>query len=782
MSQLLNGQVPIAGKTIPKYVTPLPHFVGARVDASGGALTISMKELSEQILPAANPALGIIGYPQTKCWGYEVNNGTITAPAHYPAFTIEAWKDIPVTVTYYNKLGNQTLYTPVSSTLPGILPVDQSLHWANPLGTGHVMTTYSGPVPTVPHLHGGEVASASDGGPDAWFTPDNDPNYPQITGPAWSQGVSNVYYYPNSVDATTLWYHDHALGATRLNVYAGLAGFYFIRDNFDNGLLNNPLGLPAGPYEIELAIQDKMFDTQGQLYFPNLGINPMDHPFWIPEFFGDVIVVNGATWPYLNVEPRRYRLRLLDGSNARFYELFLMNLVTGTKGPAIYQIGTDGGLLDAPVMIDQNAAKALLKKLLMAPGERCDVIIDFAGFAGQTLTLMNSAKAPYPNGKPTDPNTVGQIMQFRVGTTITGGLDNSYNPATLAPIRPTPLVKLVNFATGTPAVTPDVKRQLTLMEIMGMAGPLEVLVNNAKWMAPTTENPTEGNSEIWQIINITADAHPMHLHLTQFQLVSRQPFDVTGYTKAYNAAFPGGVSPVDGITYPPGVFIPGFGPPLAYGTPGITPILGGNPNVTPFLKGKPRPADANEQGWKDTYKMYPGEVTTVLVRYAPQNFSTSTPKASLLYPFDPSIGPGYVWHCHIVDHEDNEMMRRLAVNPNPSRALGKAVPIATTENTNPQKISLGQNYPNPFNPTTAINFGLKENSIVSLKIYNTLGQQVATLLDNQQIDAGNKSVEFDASKLSSGVYFYRLSVEGISQSADLNTSSYIEQRKMILLK
>lgn len=323
VAQLANGQVPLAGKTIPKYVTALPHFVGARVDASGGALTISMKEISEQILPT--------GYPETKCWGYEVSNGSVTAPAHYPAFTIEARSGVAVTVTYYNKLGNQTLYTPVSSTLPGIIPVDQTLHWADPLGSGHVMTTYSGPVPTVPHLHGGEVQSTSDGGPDAWFTPDNDPNHAQIFGPAWSQGVSNVYHYPNGVDAATIWWHDHALGATRLNVYAGLAGFYFIRDNWDTGLPNNPAGFPAGPYEIEVALQDKMFDTQGQLYFPNLGINPMQHPFWIPEFFGDVIVVNGATWPYLTVEPRRYRFHLLDGSNARFYELFLMNQAAGSK-------------------------------------------------------------------------------------------------------------------------------------------------------------------------------------------------------------------------------------------------------------------------------------------------------------------------------------------------------------------------------------------------------------------------------------------------------------------
>ncbi len=769
-AQLANGQIPLAGTAIPKYVEALPTFVGARVDASGGNLTISMKEISQQVLPVADPPLVPVGYPKTKVWGYEINNGTTTFPAHYPAFTIEAWKNTPVTVTYFNKLGDATLYTPVSSTLPGILPVDQTLHWADPLSNGHMMTTYAGPVPTVPHLHGGEVQSTSDGGPDAWFTPDNHPIYPQITGPAWNSGVTNVYQYPNTQEAATIWYHDHALGATRLNVYAGLAGFYLLRDNQDNGLISNPIGLPAGNYEIEVAIQDKMFDTQGQLYFPNLGINVMDHPFWIPEFFGDVIVVNGKTWPYLQVEPRRYRFRLLDGSNARFYELFIMNLVNGTKGPSIWQIGTDGGLLDIPVLIDQNTPAAALKKLLMAPGERFDVIIDFAGFAGQTLTLMNSGKAPYPNGKPANPKTVGQIMQFRVGTTVTGGVDNSYNPATRAPLR-TPLVKLVNFATGTPAVAKDYTRQLTLKEIMGMAGPLEVLVNNAKWMAPTTEIPTEGNTEVWQIINLTADAHPMHLHLTQFQLVSRQPFDITGYTKQYNLSFPGGVSPVDGLTYPAGVFIPGFGPPLAYGTAGVTPILGGNPDVTPFLKGKPRPADANEQGWKDTYKMYPGEVTTVIVRFAPTEKPAASAKSNLFFGFDPSVGPGYVWHCHIVDHEDNEMMRPYAVNPNPlAPARAKTVPGSIAETVTPGKFELEEAYPDPFNPSTNIGFQLPKDSRVVIRIFNSLGQQVQTLVNNDY-SAGVHSVTWNAENLPSGMYYYQM-----------QAGTFQNSKKIMLLK
>ena len=632
------------------------------------------------------------------------------------------------------------------------------------------MSTYAGPVPTVPHLHGGEVESISDGGPDAWFTPDNDPDYPQIHGPAWSQGVTNVYHYPNDQEAATIWWHDHALGATRLNVHAGLAGFYFLRDSRDNGLPDNSIGLPAGNFEIELAIQDKMFDTDGHLYFPHESENPEVHPFWVPEFFGDVIVVNGKSWPYMNVEPRRYRLHLLDGSNARFYDLELMDLAAHKTGPAIWQIGTDGGLLDVPVMIVQHDPNAPLNSLLMAPGERCDVIIDFSGFAGHTLTLLNHARAPYPRGDVPDPNTVGQIMQFRVGTTITGGTDNSYDPSTLVTLRAEPIVKLANFATGTPEIVPDVTRQLTLFEAQGAGGPLEVLVNNTKWMAQVSEQPTEGTTELWQIINLTGDAHPMHLHLTQFQLVNRQPFGLAHYMKVYGAAFPGGVSPVDGQTYPAGTVIPGYGPPLEYGTPGTTPILGGNPDVTPFLRGKARPADANERGWKDTYKMYPGEVTTVLVRFAPTDLPVTTPKANLLFAFDPSAGPGYVWHCHIVDHEDNEMMRPYAVLPNPSRGLSARSLASPASGKMPGQFRLEPSFPNPFNPSTWIGYELAEESHVVLRVYNVLGEEVRTLVDETQ-SAGLKSVRFDVGSLPGGVYVYRL-----------QAGTFVDTKKVVLMK
>ncbi len=648
------GQVPLAGRAISKFVDPLPHFAGARVPA-GGALTVSAHEFQQMVLPATMyAALAAPFNAGTYVWGYKVSDGTPagTFGPHYPGFTLEATRGVPATITYVNNL---PLPTPL---LQQYLLVDQTLHWANPLGAPMTtLTPYVGPAPIVTHLHGGEVLSDYDGGPEQWFTPNG------LRGPTFRTLVdvapnAAVYLYPNNQEPTTLWFHDHMLGGTRLNVYAGLAAFYLLRDGPAAPAIERP-DLPGGPAdttvvdplnpaapykpEIEIAIQDRMFDTNGQLYFPSIGIN-IDHPFWIPEFVGDTIVVNGKTWPYLNVEPRRYRFRLLDGSNARFYSLTLESQGGTGASPTIWQIGSDGGLLNAPVPY------AAPNRLLIAPGERADLIIDFAGFAGQTLTLANNARAPYPRGANVDPQTTGQIMQFRVGLTLSGGADLSYNPAIpLFSPRLAPIAAPINAAAAT------VKRQLTLNEIMGPGGPLQILVNNTKWNgkdmngAPIpgsqpdsvgnwlTELPLNGSTEVWEIINLTADAHPIHLHLVQFQLQSRQDFQLNKYFKAYNALFPMGL--------PMG----GEGPPLLYTTPNADGAVGGNPAIGPFLQQAPAPALPQETGWKDTVIMYPGQVTRIAVRFTAQD---GTP-----FAFNPTGNPGYVWHCHIIDHEDNEMMR-----------------------------------------------------------------------------------------------------------------------------
>jgi FtsP/CotA-like multicopper oxidase with cupredoxin domain len=649
----LVPQTPLPGKSIPKYVDPMPNFAGARVSAA--AITVGVQEILQQVLPAA--------FPATIVWAYQVG----PRPPFYPGYTIEAFRGTSTTVTYENNL-------PALPDLEKSITVDQTIHWANPLGLAmddpQRMEPYQGPPPIAIHLHGGEVPSDVDGGPDSWFTPGA-----AIVGPGYT---GTVYTYPNTQEAATLWFHDHVLGETRLNVYRGLAGFYLLRDpnSMDTGIAA-PGGLPAGGYEMGIVIQDRQFDTTGQLLFPDgypAGLNggppnPSVHPFWIPEFFGDAMVVNGKTWPYLNVEPRRYRFRFLNGCNARFLELDF-----GLHGPqpALWQIGTDGGLLNAPV--------ALKKGLFLAPAERADIIVDFARFRGQTLTMRNSAKASYPSGSPADPQTNGQVMQFRVVTPLAGP-DDSCDPAGGGTLRPSnPIIILDPAVTGK---TPDQKRQLTLLEVEGPGGPLEPLVNNTKWdgieegsSPPTpvagsvpdshgnylTELPRVGSTEVWEIINLTGDAHPIHLHLVQFQILNRQAFNASTYRKLYDSLFPGGT--FGATDYEPGEFIPGYGPPQSYSTPNAAGALGGNPDVTPYLQGPLITPDPEELGWKDTFKMYPGQVTRVVVRWAPLYVPVDDVSAGTnLYAFDPTQGPGYVWHCHIIDHEDNEMMRPYAVVP-----------------------------------------------------------------------------------------------------------------------
>jgi spore coat protein A, manganese oxidase len=292
---------------------------------------------------------------------------------------------------------------------------------------------------------------------------------------------------------------------------------------------------------------------------------------------------------------------------------------------------------------------------------------------------VNTAAAPFPSGDPPDPATNGQIMQFRVNLPLQG-VDRSYNPAAPATsLRAQPIVRLDPAVTHRP---PDKKRQLVLVEVEGDGGPLEVLLNNTHWHGNregtnppvpvpgslsngkgvnSTENPQVGATEIWELANLTEDAHPIHIHLVQFQLINRQSLDVDSYRAAWDLLFPGGT--FNGITYPPGVFIPGFGPPRTYTTPNSAGALGGNLDLTPFLQGAPMPPDANESGWKDTVRVLPGAVSRFAIRWAPINLPVNQVAAGQnKFPFDPTTGgPGYVWHCHILDHEDNEMMRPYLV-------------------------------------------------------------------------------------------------------------------------
>lgn len=726
-----NPQIPLAGSAIPKFVDPLPNLLDADhlvLDDGISSINLEMREHLVNVLPAGT----VPGYAGTYVWSY-LKPGQATRIS-YLGPVIVATRRRPTEMKFTNMLGHSA----TTNVLAYKYSTDQTLHWADPLNNEANMwnhmamppefgsegaANYDGPIPAVVHLHGGEVPPVLDGGPDAWVTSDG-----LYKGHAFysKDGAAatnyNIYRYPNSQEGALIWFHDHTLGATRLNVYAGMAGAYLLVDP-DDALFGNL------PEIVPLVIQDRMFDTNGQLFFPAdsagglLWTSNPEHPYWVPEFVGDVICVNGKSWPYMNVSPKRYTFLFLNGSNARTYEMVLVDPVSGNSGPDFFVIGTDGGYLDQPVKVGPNAGKAN-GKLVMMSGERYMAIVDFARYqAGAvgpnglpysgTWLLKNTAKTPFPNGAAAIGGTTAQIMQFRV--TGNPGADASFNPAVVgAAVRSNPMVRLANPATGTPAagVTVQKTRQLTLNEVMGMpvnaidpvtgimtaypGGPLEILVNNTKWggervvgvdntdpampmymMQPIpgftldatgrnyiSELPKEGETEVWEIVNLTADAHPIHLHLVQFQLLNRQNFDTAKYTAAYNAAFPGGgYDPMTKQAYPAGVYIPAFGPPLDYNT-GNTRAVGGNPDLAAaargkplYLKGTPSLPLPQEAGWKDTVIMYPGQVTRIAVRWAPTDFPAGTVPANANFPFDPNGGHGYVWHCHIVDHEDNEMMR-----------------------------------------------------------------------------------------------------------------------------
>jgi spore coat protein A len=621
-------------KTIPQFVNqlggPPPVYVPWDTYTDGNGKTVqqynvSMVSFSQQVLPAS---MGLM----TPVWGYEgeaidaVTGASLGTVHNSPAPSFEATRGIGIEVNYTNKI-----------TMSNMFAVDPTLHWANPNGMPSHMDLmmeyqtsglsyplyppgFDGTITTnnpngydaqsnvalVPHLHGGETESTSDGYPDAWWTAAGTAGMAYNSIDPLNYGTdSATFYYPNEQMAGTLWYHDHALGVTRINVMSGLAGFYLLRDSADTVA---PL-LPSGQYEIPLAIQDRTFKPDGSFYFDTVGLNPTVHPYWMPEFFGNTIMVNGKVWPNMNVDAGQYRLRLLDGSNARFYTIQFKIPVTGVKLPFTV-IGSDDAYLKSPV---------ILNELTIAPGERYDVLVDFTGLpAGTKVIMTNTAKTPFPSGAKPDPQTTGKIMQFTVGATP--GFVANVLPATLNPT-------LIGAFPSLPSATKT--RILTLYEMMGALGPTMILLNGQEWMATTSELPKLGSTEQWIIVNPTADTHPIHLHLVQFQLVSRQMMDTAKYQTDW-MTLNGGMPPYTGTVNE-----------LA---------------IAPYLKNKVQLATPLEQGWKDTIQMNPGEVTIIQVRFAPTDGSGT-------YPFDATNGPGYVWHCHIIDHEDNEMMRPYQVVP-----------------------------------------------------------------------------------------------------------------------
>jgi spore coat protein A, manganese oxidase len=525
-----------AARWLSKFVDELPVPEALTTNASLNGVPfydVSMKRFEQKLHR---------DLPPTTLWGY---NG------QYPGPKFEVRRGNPIAVKWENNL-------------PGthFLPIDTTIHGAEP------------PTPTVRtvvHLHGSKTLPESDGYPESWFT-----NGFRQTGPTFTD---RVYHYPNDQQATTLWYHDHALGITRLNVYAGLSGFYILRDDHEDSL-----NLPKGDYEIPLVIQDRFFNSDGSLLYPVVtpgDPDPRVPPIWIPEFFGDTVLVNGKIWPFLEVEPRKYRFRILNGSNARFYRMTLQESTSGGRLPGrpvpqFHQIGSDGGLLPAPVTRTQ---------LLIAPAERQDVVIDFSGFAGKSFVLANDAPAPFPDGDDVVPP---DIMMFKVNQRLRGP-DRSNLPATLNS------VPLINPASSVKT------RDLVLSELDSDAeSPIMAMINDAHWDDPVTETPKAGSIEIWRIINTTGDAHPIHVHLVQFQILDRQLFDT--------AQFPG----------------------------------------TLVTTGPRLPPEDNERpAWKDTVLSYPGTVTRIIAKY-------DLPTGTHVRHGDKFR---YVLHCHILEHEENEMMR-----------------------------------------------------------------------------------------------------------------------------
>ena len=445
--------------------------------------------------------------PPTMFWGYD---GLCPGP------TIEATKAKPIVVEWVNQLPQQHLFS-----------IDQTLHGAE---------KDKPQVRTVVHLHGGRTPADSDGYPEDWFVP----------------GQSAICRYPNQQDAAPLYYHDHAMGITRLNAVAGLMGLYILRDAFEE-----QLNLPAARYEVPLVLFDRSFRSEGQLFYP-VSVKP-EAP-WVSEYYGSAILVNGKIFPYHEVEPCLYRLRLLNSSNGSYYRLSFSpeDKVTSEALP-FCQIGTEQGLLSASAQMDV---------LILGPGERADLLVDFRAHAGRQLILRTD---------------VAIIMQFRVSASSSTG------PATL----PSGLRPVERLAESSAVRT----RELTLADYQNRLGRSSVmLLNGMHWDMPVTEDPVLNTAEIWSFINLTDDSHPIHLHMVRFQVLDCRPFDLAVYQLSKKIVYTG-------------------------------------PAV---------PLSAGEAGWKDTVRVDPMTVTRIIVRFE-------------------GYAGRYVWHCHLLEHEDNEMMRPYVV-------------------------------------------------------------------------------------------------------------------------
>jgi spore coat protein A, manganese oxidase len=528
------------GGKLAKYLEPLPlPGAGIVVATPSGLNEYAFRQT--QIARRLHPDL-----PPTPLWAYDDGSGLAGQVGSF-GMAVVARSGTPLTVRYTNDL---------PTTYPDWLPVDTRL------------TPRTNEVRLMTHLHGGFVAADSDGNP-------------AVTPEGFGHGDTQSVFYTNQapqMPASLLWFHDHGMGTTRLNVFAGLAGAYILRDASDTGEEPNPIGIPGGAYEIPLVVQDRQFNADGTFLYPRSDIADAT---WIGEYFGDTMLVNGKVWPFLEVEPRMYRFRILNGCNARILDLDI-------GGQRVWQIGAEGGMFDIPVPVDD---------MVLAPAERADILVDFSGFAGQTLVIKNHR----PSKPVTTPApALEQVMQIRVGTTVSHRGPTSI-PSVLHGGRKADLDGAVTT------------RYITLNEIDTDEPTWFLNLNGVHFGEDATETPKVGTVEDWVYVNLTADTHPMHTHLVTFQVIGRTPFDVNSYEEAYEG--PNGV---------PGGFDP-----------------------TPFATGPMLPPAPEERGFKDTVKANPGEFITIRARFDLPQGVTAPQK--------------YVYHCHIVEHEDNDMMRPFTV-------------------------------------------------------------------------------------------------------------------------
>ncbi|PKU68676.1 multicopper oxidase LPR2 [Dendrobium catenatum] len=495
--------------------------------------------------------------PATRVYAY----GTSRAAATVPGPTIEALQGIPTHITWENHLPSRHILS-WDPTIP-------------------IPSAPSG-VPTVVHLHGGVHPPTSDGHSHAWFTSNL-----SYVGPSFSSPTSS---YPNLQDPGNLWYHDHAIGLTRVNILAGLLGAYTLR----SPALESPLRLPHGPeFDRHLILFDRSFLSDGSLFINSTGNNPSIHPQWQPEYFGDALIVNGKAWPFLRVRPRRYRFRIINASNARFYRLFFSNSLT------FLHISSDSVYLSRPVPS---------RKFLLGPSEIADVIVNFADSPSQSFILLNDASYPFPTGDQPDEFS-RKVMKFIIYPGNKNHQDPSHVPKRLLPPPPPP----------TPEHRAAATRYIAMFEYESATGePTHLYINGKPYDAPVTETPRSGTSEVWHVINLTDDNHPLHIHLGLFVVLEQR--ELVEVEKLKDCMMR--INDVDKC------------------------------RLKDHAKGRTDPVPAHEKGWKNVFKMQPGFVTRILVRFAML-------RSEKPYLFDAAAEPGYVYHCHILDHEDNMMMRPL---------------------------------------------------------------------------------------------------------------------------